>query len=167
MKDALWRRMQTDNLAHVRQIAAFCHPAFPERDAVLAEKQRLSPQSCLVLEEKGAVAGYLIAHPWIRGNIPALDAFLGQLPPDADLVYLHDIALLPQARGSGHAARGVGALSAWALAARRRALALTAVGGAAPFWRGQGFAPVKPARKLAEKLRTYGDDAVYMIKDRL
>jgi len=162
-----WRKMQTDDLAEICRIAVLCHPGFSEDAAVIAEKQRLSPDSCFVLENGGSVAGYLIAHPWIKGSAPALDEFLGRIPANADVLYLHDLALLPEARGGGNAARGAAVVSAFAVAAGYRAVALIAVNNSAPFWRRQGFKAVKPSPALAEKLETYSDDALYMMKKNL
>ena len=45
--------------------------------------------------------GYAVSHPGRLGRPPALDSRLGELPSDADCLYLHDVALLPEARGLG------------------------------------------------------------------
>lgn len=168
MADAHWREMEKSDLADVSRIAMLCHPDFPEGAAVLAEKLRLSPESCFILEnDRKEVIGYLIAHPWVKDSAPALDTLLKRIPADADVVYLHDIALLPEARGDGNAARGIALLSEWAVTAGFHTMALIAVNDSASFWDSQGFETVEPTPALAKKLKTYSNDAVYMLKERL
>ncbi|AQS41013.1 MAG: Hypothetical protein BHV28_02910 [Candidatus Tokpelaia hoelldobleri] len=164
MEPVQWRPMQGDDLAAVSRIAAVCHPAFPESSRVLAEKQRLAPDFCLVLADERQVLGYLLAHPWRLGDIPALDHLLGAIPVDADCLYLHDLALLPQTRGGGYAAKVLALLERGAMAAGYTKLALVAVNKSAAFWRKQGFIAVQPAGIMAKKLKTYSDDALYMTK---
>lgn len=164
MAKAQWRQMQSDDLAAVCRIAAVCHPDFPEDSRVLAEKQRLAPDFCFVLADERRVLGYLLAHPWRLGDIPALDHLLGAIPDDADCLYLHDLALLPQTRGGGYAAKVVALLERQAMAAGYTKLALVAVNKSAAFWQKQGFIVVQPAGIMAKQLKTYNDDACYMTK---
>ena len=56
-----------------------------------------------MLEKDGVAAGYALAHPFRFGALPALDALLHALPAGADCLYLHDIAILADARGGGAA----------------------------------------------------------------
>ena len=134
--------MQADDLPAVNGIADRVHPAFPERPAIPAERLALYPNGCLVLERDGAVMGYAVSHPW-HGKPPALDTLLGQLPITPATYYLHDLALLPAARGNGAAA------VAWLIrqAARENlaTLSLVAVNDSVGFWQRQGFAVTGPA----------------------
>lgn len=154
--------MQPGDLPEVVRIAAAVHPPdLAEAPAVFAERQALYPQGAWMLTRGGTPLGYLLAHPWRTGTIPPLDTPLGVLPAGADCLYLHDIALLPAARGLGAAAAIVAQLAAAATYPR---LALVAVGGSARFWRGQGFVPVDRP-ELAAKLAGYGEGARYMERD--
>ncbi|MDU3046646.1 GNAT family N-acetyltransferase, partial [Bradyrhizobium sp.] len=98
-----WRAMTVDDLASVDVIAARVHPSYPEDHAVFAERLRLHATGCRVLMTGGEIAGYVISHPWHLGEPPALNALLGGLPEAAATYYVHDLALLPDARGSGAA----------------------------------------------------------------
>jgi GNAT superfamily N-acetyltransferase len=150
--------MRPADLAAVLDIAAVVHPDYPEDPAVFAERLALFPAGCLVLENFG---GYLIAHPWRHAAPPPLNALLGALPVAADTLYLHDIALLPAARGHGLARAGVARVAALAKAEGLREVALVAVGDAGGFWAAQGFeALVLP--ELAGKLASYDSTAAYM-----
>ncbi len=156
--------MTTADLAAVSGIAAAVHVDYPEDAAVFAERLTMYPQGCYVLAETdgaGArIAGYLISHPWQFAQPPALNAMLGALPSPATTYYIHDIALLPVARGSGAAAAIVALLIRHAATIADN-ISLVAVGGTSPFWAAQRFARrADPA--LAAKLASYGGDACYM-----
>ena len=153
--------MQAADLAAVEAVAQAIHVDFPEDEAVFAERLRLCPQGCLVLAVEGGIAGYLISHPWMLGAPPALDTLLGAVPAGADSWYIHDLALAPQARGTGAAGRVVAHAVGLARAAGLGSLSLMSVGGSAGFWRRQGF---EAAPAPAEKLASYGDGAAYMVR---
>ncbi|BBK39765.1 N-acetyltransferase GCN5 [Allostella sp. ATCC 35155] len=156
--------MRTADLPAVDRIAGIVHPLFPERPEVPAERLRLFPAGCFVAASPVGPAGYAVAHPWAIGAPPALDVLLCSLPREADCLYLHDVALLPELRGSGLGAHLVRRLAALAERHLLDRLALTAVGGSAGYWRRHGFEPwgVLDAA-LARKLASYGGDAVYMV----
>lgn len=160
-----WRPMELVDLPAVERIGEIVHPLFPERPEVPAERLELFPAGCLVAASSMGPMGYAVAHPWLTGALPALDVLLGSLPPQADCLYLHDVALLPQLRGSGLGAELVGMLVALARAHGLARLALTAVGGSAGYWRRHGLAAWDTGDgALAKKLASYGADAVYMVR---
>jgi ribosomal protein S18 acetylase RimI-like enzyme len=150
--------MAAGDLAAVSSISDAVHGRFTEPVAVYAERLALYPAGCCVLEQDGAVAGYLISHPWHREDPPKLGALLGAIPPDADAYYLHDIALLPAARGSGAAKAALDSVRARARALGFADIALMAVGGADLYWTAQGFAYVPRAVDPS-----YGNDAYLML----
>jgi GNAT superfamily N-acetyltransferase len=47
--------------------------------------------------------GYGLSHPRKLNCIPPLDSFLKTIPSDADCLYVHDVAVLPEVRGHGYA----------------------------------------------------------------
>ena len=87
---------------------------------------------------------------------------LGTIPSPASTYYIHDIALLPQARGSGVASDIVATLITTAATVADN-LSLVAVGGTERFWRRQGFVKVED-KALARKLASYDDGACYMMR---
>lgn len=153
--------MTATDLPAVLAIAAVVHPGYPEDEAVFAERLRLFPQGCLMLDGPGCPIGYVVAHPWRRAAPPALNSLLGELPSQAGCLYIHDLALLLQARGSGAGAVVVARLAEIAADAGLSRLALVAIDGSSGFWRRQGFREVH-APALAEKLASYDDAARYM-----
>lgn len=156
-----WRPTTVTDLPDVDTIAQAVHPDFPERPEVFTERLALFPAGCLLLERDGKAMGYLLSHPWHVGAPPPLDSLLGSLPPAATTYYLHDIALLPPSRGAGAASAVLPYLVRQAEIAGTDNLSLVAVNNSAPFWRRHGFAAVD-LPGLAEKLASYGADALYM-----
>jgi ribosomal protein S18 acetylase RimI-like enzyme len=157
-----WRGMLSQDLSRVQAIAAVVHPAYPESPQVFAERLALCPAGCLVLQDgRGELVGYAVSHPWHQAQPPALDSLLGALPPAASTCYLHDIALMPEARGRGAPSRLLALLLAQARAAGLDEVSLVAVNGSRAYWQSQGFEALEvPA--LAAKLRSYDADACLM-----
>lgn len=158
-----WRPLTTLDLPAVEAIAAVVHPGFPEDMAVFAERQRLYPAGARLLEIGGRASGYLISHPFKSGHLPTLNTLLGALPVVSDTFYIHDLALLPAARGSGAAGEAVAEIVAHAARAGFGEASLVAVNGSVPFWRRHGFAQVD-VPELRGKLGSYEDAARYMVR---
>lgn len=159
-----WRRMEAGDLASVTDIAADVHTDFHEDDIVFLERLKLYPDGCLVLEgAAGRLFGYAISHPWLLYSMPALNSALGRLPDVPTTYYLHDIALLPQSRGTGSAGTVVSILVGQAVEAGLSTMSLVAVNGSAGFWQKNGFKIVSRA-DLQPKLKTYSDDACFMLR---
>jgi GNAT superfamily N-acetyltransferase len=156
--------MTRTDLAAVAEIAAIVHPDYPEDPAIAAERLAHDPAGCFMLDGDTAPLAYLISHRWMDGDPPALDTHLHALPPHPDVWYIHDIALLPAARGTGAATAIVTELTALAKSHGLHRLALTAVNNSAPFWLRHGFTDATTP-VLAKKLTTYGPDARYMTRD--
>lgn len=157
-----WRALAAADLPEVMRIAAAAHPDLPERAEVFAQKRALFPAGCFALERAGRLAGYAFSHPWTIGAVPPLDSFLGALPAEPDCLYLHDAALLAEARGAGAGRRLVALLRDVAAGAGLRRLALASVYDTAPLWARLGFAENGEAEPA--KLRAYGPTARYMTR---
>lgn len=153
--------MQAGDLAAVGRIAGAVHPGLPEDAEVFAERLMLHPGGCRMLMQHSGPAGYVVSHPWHFGACPALNTLIGTIPADSDTYYIHDLALLPQARGTGAGAAIVAALKVHARAFGMKTLSLVAIGASAPFWGRQGFAEVSHPAATA-KLASYGDTARFM-----
>ncbi|MDA5192698.1 GNAT family N-acetyltransferase [Govanella unica] len=156
------RLMQIGDMEIVGRLCNDIHRAHPERPEVLRERLALYPSGCLVIETSaGQIVGYAISHPSEFGKPPALDSFLGSLPAQPSTYYIHDVALLPETRGQGHAAAILDHLTSEARKAGLPNLSLVAIAGADRYWARQGFTPYSTP-ELAEKLKSYGEDACFM-----
>ncbi|WP_262027529.1 GNAT family N-acetyltransferase [Microvirga sp. Mcv34] len=159
-----WRPMTAEDLDEVQVLADTIHVDHPEDREVLAERRRLYPQGCLMMIEDGRAIGYALTHPWRLGEPPPLNEPLGKLPEAPTTYYIHDVALLPTARGKGYAAQAANRLIEHARAAGFDNLSLVAVNRSQAFWERIGFR-VLTRSGLEAKLTSYGPDAVLMVQD--
>jgi SAM-dependent methyltransferase/ribosomal protein S18 acetylase RimI-like enzyme len=155
--------MSIADLPLVSVLAARIHPDYPEDDAVFAERLQLYPPGCRVLEGEHGLAAYIVSHPWRHLEPPPLNALLGKLPSQPSTFYIHDLALAPEARGTGAASLVVDELADHARKTGLPAISLIAVNGSVGFWQRQGFETVRDPQ-LDSKLRSYGDDACFMAR---
>lgn len=144
--------MTLPDLGDVERIAAAVHPAHPEDAAVFRERMRLYPAGCFVLDGAAGIRGYVLAHPWLLGQPPSLNTLLGRLPTDPDTLYLHDLALLPDARVAGSGSRAVELIAERARGEGVATVSLLAVGQSPGFWQRQGFL----AADFGTDLSSYG-----------
>lgn len=158
-----WRLMEAGDLASVSAVAKEVHPEFPEDDAVFLNRLALHGNGSYVLEKGSIIIGYAITHPWKSFDIPALNTVLSALPEQPDTYYIHDIALLGAARGSGAAGKVIAILAGHAVESGFNTMSLVAVNGSSGFWEKQGF-EVADQPNLEPKLKTYSDDACFMLR---
>ncbi|WP_426957347.1 GNAT family N-acetyltransferase [Muricoccus radiodurans] len=158
-----WRPMVAADLPVAEALATATYPGHPEDEAVLLERFRLFPEGCLAFGPVGAGWGYAVSHPWTFRSPPALNTLLGALPADPDTLHLHDLALLPSARGRNATAGALGRLSRVAAGLGLQRICLVAIGGLAPFWAKHGFVVVEDPC-LLPVLRRYDPAALLMEK---
>ena len=156
-----WRAMRASDLPAVEALGNRIHATLPESPAVFAERCALFPAGAWVAEHRGRLAGYALFHPWRSLSPPPLDSLLGNLPRDADTLYLHDVVVDPLRRSLGLAGAMIERLPAITRALSLPSIELVAVLGTANFWRGHGFTAIDdPA--LAGPLEKYGEGACLM-----
>jgi GNAT superfamily N-acetyltransferase len=161
-----WRPMKAVDLAAVDDLSARIHPDFPERPEILAEKFRLFPRGCFVLEAAtGGPRGYCFSHPWMFGPPPALDTMLQALPEAATAYFIHDLAIESSLRGRALASLLVPQLLEAARGAGIDRMMLVAVSGSRPFWMRMGFRRTGDEGLQAAARAKYGPGAVHMNRD--
>lgn len=145
--------MQSHHLPGVMavQIVAY-HEIEPESLAVMERKWELSPQSCFVALADNEVKGYVLAHPWRAESIPVLYSVLDVLPADADSLYLHDLALLPEWRGRHVAVELFKNMRNAAIDRGYRGSHLVSIQSSMRFWEKMGY---RKAENIACQLETY------------
>jgi hypothetical protein len=159
---ATWESLHAADLPAVDAIANLIHPTLPERIEVLAEKLSLFSRGGWKLVLGHKILGYAIAHPWKIYSVPSLDTFLKNLPNNADCLYLHDIAILPEARGHQAAARCISNLNIVARTLYLPQMACVSVYGSFVLWQRYGF-HIVPCPALEQKQHAYGSEAKYML----
>jgi len=158
--------MEPGDIPEAVAIQAQAYPAsLQEEAAVFAARLALSPSFCFTARRAGAMAGYLIAHGWERANPPAIGTLAGSVGA-SEVLYIHDLAIAPDARGLR---MGVQLVARAFDAARASGLCeaeLVAVEDAHGFWHRLGFREGHSAA-IAAKLASYGAEARWMRRDDL
>ncbi|WP_248281098.1 GNAT family N-acetyltransferase [Azoarcus sp. TTM-91] len=134
------RLMRSGDLPAVLQVQRAAYgDGYQESAEVLGAKLALAPAFCWVVEHGGAVGAYVFAHPWRRQAPPPLHSRLAHLPPAADCLFVHDVAVLPALRGAGAAGALFRQVAAEAALRRMSCLTLVALADAIAYWQRHGF----------------------------
>lgn len=157
-----WRRMQPADMADVVALSERIHPDLPEDAAVQSQRRDVFPAGCWVLERAGGLAGYVFAHPITPNAPPPLNTAPSRIEAAQSQLYLHDLVVAPETRGSGQARVGVEKILT--LGQDFDSTALISVYGTQGFWARFGFAPAQLANPA--KLASYGEGATFMIRKR-
>lgn len=159
--------MTLADLDRVLAIQQSCYPpAYHEPSAAFENKLRQSPQSAWLAVSGGLIQAYLVTLPVDEAHFPALHTDNWGPPPRAKWLYLHDLAVEPGHRGGGAGQRLIEQAFGHARALNLEGLALVAVQGSQPYWARLGFqARAVGHAALLEKLRSFGDDACFMVRD--
>ncbi len=114
-------------------------------------------------DDDGAPLAYAVSLPVCEVTLPALDALHCERPASPTLLYLHDLAVAPEARSLGLASRLLARLTDSARALGLARMGLVAVQGSVPYWQRQGFAePASLTAPLRAKLASFGAEARFM-----
>ena len=140
-----------------------------EEIATIRRLAELAPTTCLIAVSGSEFLGYLIAHPWIAEDLPPLNVMLPGLPESAQTLFIHDLALAPEARGRGIAPALVRAGLARAREQGLTDASLLSIQNSSGFWCKQGF---EPRLDLADKVRAtlhqfLKTDFVFMTRESL
>lgn len=163
-----WEPMKVEDLDAVTAIADVVHPDYPESPAVFAERLALFSPGCWVarasVDDEALAVGYALAHPALLQEPPPLDHLLQELPENPECLYIHDVAVHPEARAQGLGGDLVRQAEEVARERGLGCLALTAVNASTAYWRSHGFVVQEPSPALRAKLDSYGPDAAYMVR---
>lgn len=159
--------MTLADLSLVLAIQQRCYPpAYHEPLAAFENKLKQAPDSAWLAVSGAHALAYLVTLPVDETHFPALHAANWAPPPQAKWLYLHDLAVDPDHRGSGAGQRLIEQALGHARARNTDGLALVAVQGSQPYWARQGFqARAAGHAALLETLRSFGDDACFMVRD--
>jgi GNAT superfamily N-acetyltransferase len=164
LTDLHWRPMTEADLDAVAAIALISFPDHFEGRPMFANRLALAAQGCFVLApEGGEPLAYAVSYPWRIDSAPPLNTLIEAIPEEAEVIYLHDLALHPSVRGRGATGEIVERLADQARSRGWPAIALVAVNDATGFWARHGFA-VRESEAISRKLAGYGSDARYMIR---
>lgn len=118
---------------------------------------------CWLVRRDGEPLAYAVSLPVCEATLPALDAPRCERPAHPTLLYLHDMAVAPEARSLGVAAQLLARLADSARALGLLRIGLVAVQGSVPYWQRQGFVePGALSDALRIKLASFGADARFL-----
>jgi predicted N-acetyltransferase YhbS len=158
------RACKSDLTAMVRiQHECYSGHLLESADAFAAKLSADPDLSFIALRREVPVA-YVVAIPWVFGDVPALNGDDCAIPAKADGVYVHDLAASPAARNSGVAGNLLRCVTEAGKAKGYRQAFLVAIRGAASYWRRYGFEAVAVGDALQRRLSAYGEGARYMAK---
>lgn len=122
--------------------------------------------ACRPAADGGEPLAYAVSLPVCDATLPVLDAPRCERSASPTLLYVHDMAVAPQARSLGLAARLLSRLGERARALGLARLGLVAVQGSVPYWQRQGFAePAELSTGLSAKLASFGAEARFLVRD--
>ena len=157
--------LQAAHVAGLMQVQEACYGAQYMESATVYEGRVASAAQCSwVAVQGGLVLAYAAAYRSQLGSVtPLHGAFAGSAAPDT--LYLHDMAVHPDCAGQGLASALLAALWQSAAAWSPAYAALVSVQGSQDYWQRKGFALYDGlAPGNAQALRSYGEDAVYMVQ---
>ena len=157
------RSLTLQDLPGLLTVQRACYgDGYIESAAVYARRLASPAQCSWVMERAGRICAYLAAYDSAAQKVTPLH---GDFEPadQADTLYLHDLAVLPEVAGQGVARALLAPL--WRDAAARGITrsALVAVQGSQGFWARLGYV-VHPLHDAAQqrRLAAYGNSAAYM-----
>lgn len=161
------RDMHTSDLDAVISLQSTCYAhQFREPKQAFAAKLNAVPASAWVVDGPSGLWAYLVCLPIEGDQLPALHATEWHTPPSPQWLYLHDLAIHPDARGAGLAGVLLSKAHELAFSQGWQALGLIAVQDSHAFWRKQGFEPAELPSPLihADKLASFGKEATFMLR---
>ncbi|EAT11125.1 putative acetyltransferase [Oceanobacter sp. RED65] len=156
------RLLEESDVSQILTLQNLCFPEVePESDISFINKIKQSPSTCWGVFKDGTLKAYLIAIPWRTGRPLSLDQ-IDVLCVNPNCLYLHDLAVLPEMRGTGAAQTLLKYFFKALLKKKFSRAALVAIQGSKPYWERQGFSVQASSNAINEKLASYGSEAFYM-----
>lgn len=160
------RAMQLGDLADVIRIQAEAYvDEILESDEVICARFAQTPDTSWVIERAGEVCGYLVGYQSILGEVSPWGSEFAH-NPEADALYLHDLAISKAAAGCGLGPKLVHHVL---MEARQRALpaaALVSVQNSKSFWQKLGFTECLDLDEIQQNnLASYSGPAIYMTRE--
>lgn len=156
--------------AHIDEVVQIQAEAFTpdlrETPEVFANRIARFGEFFRVAYQNGRMVGYVVAFPWKFGDAPVNNQKFPEDLPEPDCFFIHDIALLPGARGGGIARALLEDAYQTAHALGFDAASLVAVGQSGTYWDRVGFVPFARVTeaKRAYILAIYGPGARLMAR---
>ncbi|MFL1404755.1 GNAT family N-acetyltransferase [Marinobacter sp. M1N3S26] len=159
------RKLSQPDLPDVARIQRECYSQdILESMDSFSAKLTACPDFCFMAVQRELPVGYVVALPWMFGEMLDLDGVEYSVPLQADSVCIHDLAVSPSARRAGAANQLLKAVLDTARERGYKRIFLVAIQGASSYWQRHGFEAVQVDEALRRGLSAYGEDAVYMVR---
>lgn len=158
------RTARLNDLPCIATIQACCYePEFVENDTAFSSKLQQATSTCWLACVNQQVVAYLISLPVSPATFPVLHATEFCLTPDANMLYLHDLAVHPEYRSSGAGRELIQHAKAQARQLGFKTLCLIAVQDSSSYWQKHGFETINPVVwNVRHKVASFGQDACLM-----
>lgn len=157
------RAMRVEDMEAVLEVQLRCYDAAKlESSQSFLAKLNASPTTCFIACVADAPVAYLVAVPTEAGNPPPLNGMTYLVPRAANALYLHDLAVHPEARGSGVSSALVEAYFHVLKESKAQFGCLTAVNESCTYWERYGFRSATLAEVRSGHMASYGEGARYM-----
>ena len=159
------RSITEQDWPQIMAIQAACYTEVtPEPLSAMRSKWLASADTCWVIENSLQVCGYALSHPWYKGQAAKLNI---ETPAqvNGDCLYLHDMAISPEAQGSGAGKMLMTQLINHSKTLNVLGIGLVAVQGANTYWQRFGFKQSSDTQPLLQSLQGYPQDTVYLWLD--
>lgn len=159
------RPVRAADLDAVLRVQAACYPpAMQEPAAVVAARiAQAADTSFVAVHQNGAILAYVFAYRSRLGAVTPLGAHF-EIDSDGNALYLHDLAVAPDAAGLGLARRLTAQLLAHARDAQLAWCALVSVQDSRAFWERLGYRAAACGQDARAALATYPAPALYMTR---
>ncbi len=156
------RPLERRDLPAALAIQSATYPAFLlEDEAAFASRLDVAASYCLAGVRGDVLVAYLLAQGWPGREPPSIGTVL-EPAITGEALFIHDLAVSSEGRGSGIGSRLVSRAVALAAGDGFRRAELIAVEGAASYWRTLGFTEPAVTPALAAKVAGYGGGARWM-----
>ena len=118
-------------------------PSLQEPASSFEEKLTLFSRGAVGVILDGRLVAYVVTLAWRGSSVVPLSKAIGELPPEPDTLFIHDLASSPAHRGKGIARVLVERVFAIAAELNIKKFSLVAVQGSEPFWARFGFQPAE------------------------
>ena len=158
------RPAQEEDVAAIFALQKHCYSEnFHESEKAFLSKINGAKGFCWVAERHNTLLAYLMSVPAKTTYLPCLNTENYQQPEGADILYLHDMAIAPQARGLGLKRLLLDKALACAEQAHFTRAVLIAVQNSVPIWEKEGFSVVDAHKyEIGAIVDSYGCDAKLM-----
>lgn len=159
------RSAHLDDLPVFDEIQSVCYSsAILESKQSFRAKLKSNPEYCFIAEHEGKPKAYLVCLAVNDETFPSLNAPDIQRPEQATIFYLHDLAVLPTARGLTLGDILVRTALTKAQTQFKQSL-LISIQGSIDFWARYGYKPIHPVpNALLKKVMSFGTEAILMKK---